>query len=735
MRRRLILTVLSLLTALTALGPLVPVSTHAAPAALSRPSSPTSITGTVVATPQSTPPTTLLVQVGGQTIAVLVSYSTLVTRSDNSAIALSQLRDGDTVQISGNSLANGSINALQVVDLSLPTVTPTPTPQPPLPLTVQGTLVSVLGGSILCLQNAIVTGNALQPQAQIAGPCSYGQQPVYVTGTTQYLLSDGSAASLGKLLGGDTLQVVGTLANGQFTASLIRDLSQSTPLPTQQPAVALTVTGSLVSMPNSSTLCLQNAVVTGNALQPQVQFVGSCSSGQQPVYVTGGTQYLLSDGGAAGLSSLRPGDTLQVVGTLANDQFTATLIRDLSQSTPPPPIALTLTGTLVSQQGGTLLCLLNTSVTGNALQPRAQVVGPCSSGQQPVYVNAATQYSLSDGTAAGLASLRPTDTLQVTGLIANGQFTATQVKDLSQATPPPPVALTVQGNLASVPTSTILCLQVTSVTSNALAPRALTASYCPGGQLPVYLNGNTQFRLNDGTLASLGSLRLGDALLVTGIVASNQFTASQVRDLLLFSQYIPRPPVTLTAQGILTAAPSRLTTPLLFCLRNAVVISNNYRQRIALTSICPAGQLPVTVTGGTTFVRRYNSPSALDELRAGDTLQVTGTVGNAQFIASRIKNLSIQASYTTVVGRIVAIAQTGTGINVTVRVQRDASGRENAGGGQYVTVFVQVNTQVVNVYGVSSRPWELSPGQSITMLGTPSNNGGGFIRCFRVRIR
>ena len=475
MRRRLILTALSLLTALTAVGPLVPAGTHAAPTALTRPSSPVSITGTVVATPQPTPPTTLLVQVGGQTIAVMVSYGTLVTRGDNTTVALNQLNDGDTVQISGNSLANGAIDAFQVVDLSLPMVTPTP--QPPLPLTLQGTLASVLSGPILCLVNASVTGNALQPRAQFVGPCSSGQQPVYVTGTTQYLLSDGSATSLGKLLGGDTLQVVGTLANGQFTASLIRDLSQSTPTPTPQPPVALKVIGILASEPNGTTLCLQLTGVSSNALSPNAQYCPAPS--QLPVLLTGTTQYQLSDGTAASLGSLRIGETLLIAGVLANGQFTASQVTDLSQSTPPPPVALTLTGTLVSQQGGTLLCLLNTSVTGSALQPRAQIVGPCSSGQQPVYVNAATQYSLSDGTGAGLSSLHPTDNLQVTGLIANGQFTATQIKNLSQATPPPPVALTVQGNLASVVNGTTLCLQLTGVAGNALSPRALTASPLP----------------------------------------------------------------------------------------------------------------------------------------------------------------------------------------------------------------------------------------------------------------
>ena len=731
MRRRLILTALSLLTVLTAVGPLVPAGTHAAPTALTRPSSPVSITGTVVATPQPTPPTTLLVQVGGQTIAVMVSYGTLVTRGDNITVALNQLNDGDTVQISGNSLANGAIDAFQVVDLSLPMVTPTP--QPPLPLTLQGSLASVLSGPILCLVNASVTGNALQPRAQFVGPCSSGQQPVYVTGTTQYLLSDGSATSLGKLLGGDTLQVVGTLANGQFTASLIRDLSQSTPTPTPQPPVALKVIGILASEPNGTTLCLQLTGVSSNALSPNAQYCPAPS--QLPVLLTGTTQYQLSDGTAASLGSLRIGETLLIAGVLANGQFTASQVTDLSQSTPPPPIALTLTGTLVSQQGGTLLCLLNTSVTGSALQPRAQIVGPCSSGQQPVYVNAATQYSLSDGTGAGLSSLHPTDNLQVTGLIANGQFTATQIKDLSQATPPPPVALTVQGNLASVVNGTTLCLQLTGVAGNALSPRALTASPCPYNQLPVYLSGNTQFRLNDGTAASLASLRLGDALLVSGTITSNQLTAAQIRDLSRSFQYVYRLPATLTAQGTLYAAPGRFATPLLLCLRNASVLKNGYRQSISLTSICPAGQFPVTISGATTFVRRYGSPSALDELRAGDVLQVTGTVSNAQFTASRIKNLSIQASYTTVAGRIVSATYTGSGVYVTVLVQRDASGRGNLGAGQYVTVLVQVNTQIVNAYGASSHYWELASGQSITLLGTYSGSGQIVIQCFRVRIR
>jgi len=59
------------------------------------------ISGTLVATPQSTLPATLMLQSGSQRLAVVVTSSTQVTDDNGNTLSLSSMTDGDSLQVVG----------------------------------------------------------------------------------------------------------------------------------------------------------------------------------------------------------------------------------------------------------------------------------------------------------------------------------------------------------------------------------------------------------------------------------------------------------------------------------------------------------------------------------------------------------------------------------------------------------------------------------------------------------
>jgi hypothetical protein len=153
---------------------------------------------------------------------VHVTSRTQIVNRDSAPIALSDLRDGAVLKVTGN--YNGvKITASRVQDLSLP----------PLTVTVKGQLVAPQSPATmppsgnLCLANAAIASAAL-PQALMpeARPCAAGQLPIYLRGSTKIISQAGGAIPLADLKANDTLQVTATLDNGKLMASLVTDMSR-----------------------------------------------------------------------------------------------------------------------------------------------------------------------------------------------------------------------------------------------------------------------------------------------------------------------------------------------------------------------------------------------------------------------------------------------------------------------------------------------------------------------------
>ncbi len=66
------------------------------------------------------------------------------------------------------------------------------------------------------------------------------------------------------------------------------------------------------------------------------------------------------------------------------------------------------------------------------MSPAAVAVNPCPSGDVPVYLASGAVIENAGGTAIAFASLQLNDSLQATGTVSNGQFSASSVQDLTQ---------------------------------------------------------------------------------------------------------------------------------------------------------------------------------------------------------------------------------------------------------------------------------------------------------------
>jgi hypothetical protein len=496
MRTKLVFVVVSLLALFAALGSFMPSATQAAPAA--RPSSATVVTGTLVATPQSTLPTTLLLQTDSQsTMPVMVTSGTTVVNGIGGAISLSALSDGDTLQVTGDLNGAGGINATLIVDTSIV--------PPPTTFEVKGTLTTAPPGA-LCLANASVIGSAAQPRLAIVGICASGQLPVYLAGNTSIVDRNGNALALGSLAGGDTLQVTGTFSNGQFTASVVQDLTQPVTPTTFQ------VSGTLVSAP-SGALCLANASVIGSAAQPRLAIVGICASGQLPVYLTGNTSIVNNLGQGLGLGSLQGGDTLHVTGSFSNGLFTASQIVDVSQpraGVVPGGEELSVQGELATTPSQLsmpdVLCLQNPR-SSRGRRTLHLLANTCAAGQLPVYVNGGTALRRRDGAPSGLDQFRAGDTLQVSGIFRNGQFDASQIVDV-----------TIQRSY------TVLVGTVQFVTSSYIAVlvRQSSAPSADGVLVRVYIQRSTQLVIGGATTSRIYQIQSGQAVTVLAVYNSHQ---------------------------------------------------------------------------------------------------------------------------------------------------------------------------------------------------------------------
>jgi len=496
MRRKLIVPLVGLLAVLVWLGSFMPTSTMAA--ASQAPALQSTITGTLVATPQATVPTVLLLQVGGQTISVTITSGTQITNASNSPISLGQMVDGDTLQVVGEPDGNGGIDASLVQDVSNGVTTTGGTVE------VTGALASEPAG-VLCLQNASVISSAVRPQVGVVSACPSGQLPAYITGGTEFIGPSGQVISQGNLNIGDSLQVTGTLTSSQFTATVVQDLSTGVTT-----TGTVEVTGVLASEP-AGVLCLQNASVINSSVSPQFGVVSACSSGQLPAYITGGTEFIGPFGQVISQGNLNIGDTLQVTGTLTSSQYTATVVQDLSTAVtatttiaPAATTRLTLQGlleTTPNQLSAPLTLCLQPTARTIRLRGRQAVAtgGACPSGQVAIYISNNTSIMFRANGTFGLDELRAGDTLQVTGTLSNGIFTVSQVRDLS-----------IQSNFTS------LMGTVLSVNRSARA-RSFTLRTANSGLITISLQGNTQIFGNSGTTYQASTIQPGQVVTVMGV--------------------------------------------------------------------------------------------------------------------------------------------------------------------------------------------------------------------------
>ncbi len=168
-------------------------------------------------------------------------------------------------------------------------------------------------------------------------------------------------------------------------------------------------------------------------------------------------------------------------------------------------------------------------------------------------------------------------------------------------------------------------------------------------------------------------------------------------------------------QGYLTAAPASMAAP------TTLTVQTRYD-----------GVITVTVTPATTIVRHYYGPSELDELSANDVLQIQGTTTAPGMVtATRIRDLSIQAAYTRLVGQVTAVTPT----SVSVVVRRDISGRAPFVSGSNLTLPVGASTQVISgTTTTTGSTAALTVGARITALGVFDRVAHNFRETFRIRI-
>ncbi len=138
------------------------------------------------------------------------------------------------------------------------------------------------------------------------------------------------------------------------------------------------------------------------------------------------------------------------------------------------------------------------------------------------------------------------------------------------------------------------------------------------------------------------------------------------------------------------------------------------------------GQVTVTVSGGTIYVRRFNGASALDELNLGDNVAVFGTFATGSttaFNATRVKDFSIQEAATRAVLQIKTVntaANSFTGVVLHDSLRRVRPFDEGA----TVTVTVSMSstpmTKILtpaNGTLVAGSMSNLAVGQRVTVLG------------------
>ena len=507
MRSTLAIALVSLLGACSAVGPLTSTAAHAAvPAMASRQPS---ITGTLVATPQSTLPATLLLQVGGQTLPVLLTTYTRVQDRNEQPLALAALHDGDTLQVVGEPNASGGITASLVEDTSTPVITPPATTEVTGILAATPNPVTSPPSGILCLSKAQVKFTAIQSNVAVVSPCPTGQLPVYLTSVTRIVRRYGEGSGLDELSVGDALQVSASFANAQFTALVVKDLSIQVDYTTFSGAVqnvaangGTTNVTALVTKVEAgyppfsvgTTLVLPLANSDSPACTATSAIQLPCTR------VTTGTG--TTNGYVAG--TIQPSATVTARGIYNTQLGRFIAITAITIYNPAPPATQTVQGVLASAPNTSampvVLCLKDTRFQTSGIQSNVAVVSPCPNGQLPVYVTSATRIVRRYGEPSALDELRPGDTLRATGSFVNAQFTASLVKDLLISK-----LVGTVGYISFNTNPTYFTLQVPGYT------RPFT----------IYVQSNTQITVNGTTTNQVTTLNPGQTVTVLGIYNRN----------------------------------------------------------------------------------------------------------------------------------------------------------------------------------------------------------------------
>ena len=324
-------------------------------------------------------------------------------------------------------------------------------------------------------------------------------------------------------------------------------------------------------------------------------------------------------------------------------------------------------------------------------------------GQISVAVTASTKIVRRYNGPSGLDELAANDVLEIRGhTTAPGMVTATWIRDVSIQ-----VAYT------------RLVGQVTAVTPNSVAvvvqrDRSGRAPFASGQNLTLPVGASTQ--VVSGTTVLTGTtsaLAVGNRITALGVFnrVANAFQSTfRIRIL-----GTGKPVKHAAYSGYLTTAPLTTTAP------TTLTLQSRYN-----------GQISVLVTPGTKIVRRYNGPSGLDELAANDVLQVYGTTTAPGVVtATWIRDVSIQAAFTRLVGQVTAV----TPSSVAVVVQRDLSGRAPFRVGQNLTLPVGASTQVISgTTTTTGSTASIAAGNRITALGVYNSVANTFQSTFRIRI-
>ncbi|HXT37852.1 MAG TPA: hypothetical protein VN837_19940 [Chloroflexota bacterium] len=384
-------------------------------------------------------------------------------------------------------------------------------PPPPVTYHLKGTLGPASSqAGLLCVQAIVVTSQAIRPNVQTVNPCG-SLLPVYVTADTKIQRLYNEASSLMELSQGDALTITATLVNAQLTASLVVDTAIH--LPTVNGTVASitangNVTNVVITVTSSSGGFAKGSQVTLPLMNSGSPNCTAPSSSQLPcttVQTASGTTNGYNPG------ELVVSQAVSAIGVynLQLNRFVDITSVKGSSITPPRPVKVRLDGTLAANPAQltapVVLCLRVNRVLPNAAP---NVATTCPSGQLAVSISSSTKIVRRYYGASGLDQLNQGDSLQVTGVLANGLVTASLVRDLS-----------IQEAYTSL-VGTVGFVNFRSpqyFTVRVTRDEGRKSPFRGRSNLVIYVNSNTQIVTSTGTTNQITVLNPGQTVTVLGV--------------------------------------------------------------------------------------------------------------------------------------------------------------------------------------------------------------------------